>query len=898
MADELDFQSSFENTLDVEVWLNKLLDNPTDLADLTALDRRVSSVLSSLEIVSEDTSTQLERIIDDISRGAPRLAYDLHFMKEGAVSLQTSLQKLQNSSTSTGSAETQVALERLHHLDLVKRNMEAARDVLREAESWSSLESEVLSLLSEQNYEKAAETLSEAAKSMVVFQNTPEYEPRRALMVSLQNQLEASLSSALVAAINSQDVAVCRSYFSIFSNIQRESEFRNYYYGSRRTDLVKMWQTAHLRDVDSDAAGNLQLLAGSQTFAAFLSTFYGAFLSLLEVERVSIPSIFPDPQATLSSLISAVLSALQPTISQRIPSVVNHYGPTALTELITSYTASMDFATSAENVMEKLGYSAPPPMTHQGSDDSDGLKQSRRRSRLSISRRMGSRNSISLHGAGSAKSLLSLSHQEWQHELFEPFLDYQVDYGSLEQKFLVEKLDRLTENESSGKTKDGARWLKERSVDVFSLAEQSLTRCIKFTHGYAAVGLIQALDYTFKSVIEVSRDDISNTPNRAASFDRGGGEDLSDMDYTAQDWARIQMFLHLLEATKGFHDRLLAFENKLKVALVQVVDTMRSAQTDLFGSGRSASGTARGALQILAQSTLNSVELQDLLKGFEPEPLLSAPPTTPRPSPHTVVSATIPQTPLMTNTRAAVSGFARTCQVSLQRTILSPLHKHLAGYSSSSVWTSKGDPTSRAPGARGNLHVPIFSISPTETVQRVAEGLLNLPRLFEVYADDDALSFSIETLPFVDEELLKSAMESVVVPGSPGPTPTSGQHVRRSPSISFRHPVSSPGPGALTPEAVSSAWLSSLALSLLSYTTSSILPGIKSLSTAGAAQLASDLGYLGNVVQALNVHSVELEKWKELVDMNDEEGRNQVKERHGAGDHIFNLVARIRGWNL
>jgi predicted transcriptional regulator len=294
---------SVEDAPEIVSWLNSILDEgapgsgaegtSTAPIDLTALDRRVSSILSSVEIVAEETSSQLERIIDDISRGAPRLAYDLHFMKESAISLQTSLRKLQHASTSAESPETKAALEKLHYLDNVRRGMEAARDVLREAESWSSLESEVSSLLSEQNYEKAAETLSEAAKSMVVFQNTPEYESRRSLMVSLQNQLEASLSSALVAAINSQDVAVCKNYFSIFKNIQREAEFRNYYYGSRRGSLIVTWQKARLREADAEAAQDSVSL---QTFAAFLPSFFASFLSLLETERSSIPSIFPIPQ--------------------------------------------------------------------------------------------------------------------------------------------------------------------------------------------------------------------------------------------------------------------------------------------------------------------------------------------------------------------------------------------------------------------------------------------------------------------------------------------------------------------------------------------------------------------------------------------------------------------------
>lgn len=195
------------------------------------------------------------------------------------------------------------------------------------------------------------------------------------------------------------------------------------------------------------------------------------------------------------------------------------------------------------------------------------------------------------------------------------------------------------------------------------------------------------------------------------------------------------------------------------------------------------------------------------------------------------------------------------------------------------------------------IQIPIFSISPSDTVQRVAEGLLNLPRLFEVYADDDALSFSIETLPFVDKDLLKSEnAHNLELPTSSSGSQTG---LRRSQSISLRAPsVSAVTPMlVLTPEVVSSAWLSSLALSLLSSLTSSVLPSIKTLTTAGAAQLSSDLAYLSNVVQALNVRSVELEKWKELSEMSDEEGKRQAKERDGYGDQLFTLVAKIRGWS-
>ena len=197
-----DLLASLESHEDVVAWINDALD-PDQLGEgapmeLTELDHRVSNLVGALEIASEDTSANVERLIDDISRSATRLTYDLHFMRDGALSLQAILQNVESKSQASVAAETNAALERLHFLDTVKRNMEAAREVLREAESWGTLESDVTSLLGEKNYEKAAERLSEANNSMAVFENTPEYESRRALMVSLQNQLEAALSSALV----------------------------------------------------------------------------------------------------------------------------------------------------------------------------------------------------------------------------------------------------------------------------------------------------------------------------------------------------------------------------------------------------------------------------------------------------------------------------------------------------------------------------------------------------------------------------------------------------------------------------------------------------------------------------------------------------------------------------
>ncbi|KAL0576282.1 hypothetical protein V5O48_005690 [Marasmius crinis-equi] len=872
-----DSLESLEEYDDLTAWINDIL-TPSNAADgedegkssdalenLSQLDQQITHLIASLDISCEDTSSQLERIIDDVSRGVPRLTYDLHFIKDGALSLQTSLNIVHERSRGAIPKETNEALEQLKRLDTIKGHMEAAREVLREAESWSTLEMEVTSFLTEQNYAKAASRLSEANKSMVVFQNTPEYDPRRTLLVNLQNQLEASLSSALVAAINEQDLDTCRNYFSIFSNIQREQEFRNYYNGSRRASLVSMWEQAQLVDCGGTDTSNGQ----GQTFSEFLSRFYAAMLNLLNQERTSMPAIFPDPAMSLSSLMSSIFSSLHPTFPQRLESLFSHYGDSALKELINVFRVTEDFAGSVDKIMQKIVFSVTspssessdaPPLTPATPPHAGG--HSRRRSmRMSVSFRSGATRSTS----GGIPRISSITDGlDWDQELFQPFLEYQVDYNSLERRLLDDSLREIISSDGSDRStnQDQARLIRERAIDIFGAAEQSLTRYTAFTHGYGALGLVQALDGFLKSFVDMWTADISYASASGVSMQSSG--DLSGLDYTPEDWAKFQTMLHLLGSARNISERMMSFEVKLRSQLSQTSMKFKLYHGDPTNFPLAPS---KGVGQLLEQSTLNSAELHALLERVDSE------------ARHTG------DTLLLTEARAAVFGFARACQISLETTIASPLRNSLDSYASS-PWMVQSDAKAKS---SNELHVPTFSLSPSDIILRVTEGLLNLPQVFELHGDDDALAFSLHTLPNVDPEILKTLPEQNV--SLPDPVPQSA-HPRRQSFI-----ISNPKPQPIDPETVSSAWLSSIGQSLLTHLTSDVLPQIKRLTTSGTAQLASDLSYLSNVARSLNLEHAELEKWKEYVELDDASGVARLTSVGNGNDYVLEQVARMRGWH-
>lgn len=1032
--DPLDLSNlKFDEYKDESAWLNDLLYSnqlePTSDTDpkhekdgdredlsLVELDRRLSRLLALLELASQDTSSSIDRDIEDISRSVPRLTFDLQLMRESALLLKYTLDGIRNrsdmalgvesskgSSVGLGSAtslaaSTSPVMERLRLLSLIKDRMEATRSVLREAESWSTLESDILALLQDTppSFLRASERLSEAFRSMSLFADTPDYEPRRALMLQLQNALESAMGPRLVEAAEKRDVKSLKEYRTVFGNVGKEEVFEAWYFGARRAELVKKWRNANLTDCftkEGDvsslslptlttgeavaAATATGLASESRTavvqsapmpLAQFLPTFFNDLLHLLNTERTYLPSIFPTPLPILSSFVATTLDSLTPSLPSRLVSLTEYHGFNALPELIKLYKAAEDFAMGIESVMNKLGFAVggttSSSSSANGHASSPTAKKDRRRSgRLSISTKRLSIRGASF-GAGGGTGLVEDPPKVWETALFEPFLDWQAEYQDLETRFLQGEMERERRargmNDASAlflkgaeglPDEAGARALWEQAITVFGSAEDALGRMMNFTHGYGAAAFVAVVNNLLEAFIEdrttaISKARLTLTSRRSsgASKRRNGdgsghseAEDLEGLDYTPEDFASIQMGLRLLEVCRSISERLATFETRVRVRIAGFAQQLREARMDPYGSGGEGGyagagvaasmvpGTTRGALTLLRQSTLNAVDLSGLLDSLD-RPL--APPSAmsshedPLLHHHSLSFHSVHkgQQLLFPKVRSASTQFTRSCQLLLHDTILAPLISELSHYSSMPTWTSTGDANNR--GAF-DLKIPTFSLSPTETISRIGDGLFNLPRLFEVYADDDALAFSIDTLPFVHAETMRAITASA---GPPLPSPGLSIKARRTSLSSMASIVErdegshdegersqgSAGGGAkggshataaLSAETVVSTWLSSLTMSVLSYLTSEVLPSISSLSKHGAAQLASDLAYLSNVANTFDVQSEDIERWREAVDCDEKTGRKVLSGGGSPGDQelparteIFERTAKMRGW--
>lgn len=833
---------------------------------LGSLDKELNELLTRLSLLSQDTSSALEQSIHDISRTVPRLTYDLQFMRESASSLQSSLHLVQDhvarqtrmdtrslsptaTATESDDVKTHRSMEKLTHLDKLKNRMESARDILREAESWSTLEGEITSFIASQAWSKAGNRLAEASRSMVVFQNTPaEFESRKSLLVSLQNELETSLSAALDESLAKNDVEAIGNFYEIFELMDRVQEFKGYYFGARRKTVMEEWSAALLLDALQPSE---KVAEGTPIkYSAFLPRFYASFLSIVSHEKSQIAQIFPPhlAPAILATFVQTTLDALSPSLQSRLGAVADFYGTEALPELIKAYKATEEFGLSTQGLMDKMAFNTQGDMlsgahgTSSPDAISPGLAPVRTRSRrLSLSRRY-SRAASSLSEGTASLSV-------WETTLYEPFLDLQMAYPSLERKYLAHQLrfNPAFIGAFSRSTDNIARLLAERASIAISTAEEAITRCVSFTHGYGSKGLVDALNSFFEGFFDTLHDLLEKADDGGSSKPTGNDElDFDGLDYSTEDWGSFQTGLHVLTTCKEVRDRTSAFEENLSAYFGRLALSLGS-------DAPLPEHTTRGALTLLHQSPLNSSDLQTMLStSTERYNLQSA--------------------------RTALGSLTRTAQRRLQSIILAPIITQLNSYPALGVWA-----TPDKPARKGELSIPTFSLSPTDVIVRVSEGLLNLLRVFEVYASDASLSYSIETLPFVDPVMLEINTDSVME--------QSRADKLVSPT-SLTHTASASATTALSPETVLSTWISSLTLSLLAHLSSITLPSIRSLSNSGAKQLEADLDYLSNAVRALDVEWEELETWKEGVSRSVEDLRQ--KARSGGDRSVLDKIIRMK----
>ncbi|KAG9301672.1 hypothetical protein G9A89_016743 [Geosiphon pyriformis] len=862
-------------------------------SQLSLLSNHTAILVEKLDFLNQEVFQRLERAIDDVIKSMPRVISDLEVLKEDTESLKYSLTDIQQHLDNV-EANTGAALERLRYLDLVKTRMESSRDVLREAENWSNLEAEASTIFASQDYQKASSRLHEAEKSLAIFQNTTEFEERRRLLTELQNQLEATISPQVFAALNQHDVAACQKFFTIFSQIGRKKAFCNYYYGSRKAPLVKLWQSSlFIEEKQKHQVSSLETPTsiGEEIqlpkFVNFLQRFYDECFVVLNEEHTWCGNVFPDANETLISLIENIFNSLKPSLGARLELLVDHYNERCLPEIIRAFIATENFAKQIERTLSRIKVPDTNQSTHETNPPS-----------LVIPKR----------------SSLHIPTENWGIVIFEPFSKYQNQYATYEKTYLNAMLQINLSTFSKSGTIDLARIISDTITKTFILADESLSRCGALTYGFGSVGLQESLNTFFINLVQEYRELLdrlsvecglnTQTDYRGTRSSVGSGlgasstvslakssivaQDDFDFDndkFAHEDWSNFQIGLRLLDSSRVFSEKLELFECKASkdfLKTLELLEDYRNVKEELFDEQRSSSITQNpysslpgtyATLSLLQQSPLNSYQLRELLSSLEQgrvEDIQGDEDTTDNtklaestyqrqrepssipqqsPKPHILFQPSFDM----------LNAFVRACQQFVFDTIFLPIVNHLSSILSMDVWNSSPETVQRSPF---NLEIPTFSLSPSEYITRVGEHLLTLPQQFEVYADDKSLAFSLDSLPYHDDNPLNERDE-LFTPKTAVTQASKPNEEEQNESITVDK--------ITTSEAITHAWITSVARGTMFALVDKIF-SIPQLSAHGTRQLLTDLGYLTNVLSALDISVLnEIILISKVLEMNEDQ---------------------------
>ena len=295
-------------------------------------DRWESIILSQLESLSFELSSQLDSLSTSTLSSLPQILHDLLESKRHVTTLSSKVKqrkegmlksrvigKIEEVSHTTGHEDQarnkRQTFEYLTKVDTVKTRMEASKKLLKEAENWNTLPVEMDGIFASKDHFAAASRLQEAQRSLVLLTGAPDYEERKNMLIGLQNKLEVLLSSQVIAALNDRDIEGSKRLYRIFLQIQRGNEFCTYYYRSRKSSIMNIWE-----GLKSDAS---QTTDGA--FLNIMESFYADVDKLMSKEALWLPYVFPQPMNILRELAKDIFNTISNDIKSKLSTLKDNF---------------------------------------------------------------------------------------------------------------------------------------------------------------------------------------------------------------------------------------------------------------------------------------------------------------------------------------------------------------------------------------------------------------------------------------------------------------------------------------------------------------------------------------------------------------------------------------------
>lgn len=757
-----------------------------------SFDARMNTLINEFNLLSQDFAAQLARLSNEIVKGIPRALFDLEQVRRDAINMSATIGTVRKEFENTEGD----AFKQLGHLDIIKSRMDSTRLLLKEAENWSTLSSEMDALFLSKDWDRSAGRIQDASRSLILLRSSSDYEDRKEMLTKLKDQLEEAILPSLNKAFEDHDEIQAIKFYSIFGKIERTDKLLHHYYFNKTSSLQRIWN-----EFDSQADLDLR----PSDLVKFLQTFCDELYILANQELIWSSHVFPNPNTVISSLLNEIFSSMNPPLLSRLTHLSHILKEESLPFLIATYKVINSFGLR----IEKLFF------THNESKSVEN----------GITNLIGN---LPISDAGA-----------WGETVFEAFLPFQLDYADYERKYLILSYDIISKVSAAPDHLELVRILGDAVPKSFQLAENAISRCYSFTIGFAAPGLLESLNKFFitslesyNTLLERIQSESRNNQHQILSSEYTQTNVEDDYDISGEnvegEWSLFQVGLRVLSICQNFMVRLDNFGTIFMTSFRNLNLPMDESSTMTNTKSESTPGFIKDEFCLASQSAmkmsvLNSNRLHDFTSHLDNESSSS----------------------LFSKTVQSARALTSKSQRFVYDILFLPIEKQLSSLSNLECWNSTPPVTS----SPYNLEMPQFSLSPLDYITRIGEQLLTLPQQLELYAEDDGLGLSLETLPYHEHS-----------------------HDKSTSSGSYQNPEQK-----VTSDEIIHVWITAVARGTMLHYINGI-QAIPKLSTYGSNQLATDIGYMINILSALSIDPLPyLTRIKGLLELDLSEYQNALE---------------------
>uniref|UniRef100_A0A1A8P3N7 Conserved oligomeric Golgi complex subunit 7 n=1 Tax=Nothobranchius rachovii TaxID=451742 RepID=A0A1A8P3N7_9TELE len=488
----MDFSKFLDDDFDVKDWVNGAFKVVQKEAPGKA-DTHAATLVMKLQLFIQEVNNAIEESSNQALQNMPRVLRDVDALKQEASFLKEQM-VLVKEDIKKFEQETVQSMQVLVEIDQVKGRMQQAVEALQEADKWSTLSADIEETFKTQDLAVISSKLTSMQNSLAMLVDTPDYSEKCVHLEALKNRLEAMASPQIVATFNSMSIEQAKLFVKVFTEIDRMPQLLAYYYKCHKGQLVGVW-----RDLSQTE------LALNQ----WLSEFYDTLLSTWHSQVQWSSQVFKNPYEVVTVLLIQTLGAMVPSIPVCLSTAMDRAAPEErLDMLLELHQTTSTFGLSLEAAM----------LPHLGENN-----------------------------------LLKVN--ELVSALYDPYKPYQLQYGELEEAFLLIQISAVPLEH--GEVIDCVEELSHSVGKLFGLAGAAVDRCVRLTDGLAVCGLLKALKALFTKYVS----DFSTTLQSVRK--KCKLEEVPSSPAFREDWTAFQNSVRIIATCGDLLRQCGAFEQQL-----------------------------------------------------------------------------------------------------------------------------------------------------------------------------------------------------------------------------------------------------------------------------------------------------------------------------------------------